>query len=217
MTGWFTGSLMAVGQLKDCHLNVFLGVHCDFAQRCGAAKKQREVMLETPRLKIRKLTRDDLDWLVEMRTRPEVYKYIGGTRMQNPEAIAKRLEFYLECYEKFGFGQCAMIWKETGERIGCSGLQPLEDTGEIEVGYSLQPEFWRRGIGYECADAWLQYGFNKVGLERIVAIAVKENEGSWRIMEKCGMRFERVEEHYGLPVVLYTISRDEYNRRRGTR
>src|SRR5690242_16999580 len=171
-------------------------------------------MIETQRLKMRKLTGDDLPWLIEMRTRPEVYKYLGGTKLQNPGSIAKRLEYYLDCYEKVGFAQCAMIWKDTGEPIGCSGLQPLEDTGEIEVGYSLQPEFWRMGIGYECAMAWLDHGFNTLGLERIVAIAVKENKGSWRIMEKCGMTYQRVEEHYGLPVLYYSIEKQEFDRRR---
>jgi ribosomal-protein-alanine N-acetyltransferase len=166
-------------------------------------------MIETERLKMRPLTRDDLQWLIEMRTRPEVYKYLGGTRMQNAESITKRVEFYLECYEK-GLGQCVMIWKATGERIGCSGLQPLEDTGEIEVGYTLQPEFWRKGIGYECAMAWLAHGFDKLGLERIVAIAIKENVGSWKIMEKCGMHYQGIEEHYGLPVVCYSISKAEF-------
>ncbi|HYJ90214.1 MAG TPA: GNAT family N-acetyltransferase [Pyrinomonadaceae bacterium] len=167
-------------------------------------------MIETERLKMRQLIQDDLPWLIEMRTRPEVYKYLGGTRMQNPEAITKRIEFYFECYEKLGMGQCVMIWKENGERIGCSGLQPLEDTGEIEVGYSLQPEFWRRGIGYECAMGWLDYGFNLLGLERIVAIANKENVGSWRIMEKCGMTYQGIEQHYGMPVVCYAISKAEF-------
>ena len=168
-------------------------------------------MIETERLKMRQLTRGDLPWLIAMRSRPEVYKYLGGTRMQNAESITKRIEFYLDCYEK-GLGQCVMIWKETGEQIGCSGLQPLEDTGDIEVGYSLQPEFWRQGIGYECALGWLDHGFNQLGLERIVAIAVKENVGSWKIMEKCGMHFEGEQEHYGLPVLCYAIGRAEFDK-----
>jgi len=167
-------------------------------------------MIETERLKMRELTRQDLPWLIEMRTRPEVYKYLGGTRMQNAEAISKRIEFYFECYEK-GLGQQVMIWKKTGERIGCSGLQPLENTGEVEVGYSLQPEYWGKGIGFECAMGWLDFGFNTLSLERIVAIAVKENVGSWRIMEKCGMRYEGDREHYGLPVVYYAVTKEEFN------
>lgn len=173
-------------------------------------------MIETERLKMRPLSRDDLPWLIEMRTRPEVFKYLGGTKMQNAEAITKRIEFYFECYEK-GLGQQVMLWKDTGERIGCSGLQPLEDTGEIEVGYSLQPEFWRKGIGYECAMAWLDHGFNKLGLERIVAIAVKENVGSWKIMEKCGMKYEGEQEHYGLPVVYYAIEKADFNSNKQSR
>src|SRR5215468_7700179 len=117
-------------------------------------------MIETERLKMRKFTRDDLPWLIELRTQPEVYKHLGGTKLQNPESISARLDFYIDCYAKHGFGCCAMIWKETGEIIGHSGLQPLEDTGDVEVGYTLAPEFWRRGLGYECAMGWLDYGFN---------------------------------------------------------
>jgi ribosomal-protein-alanine N-acetyltransferase len=169
-------------------------------------------MIETERLKIRRLTRDDLQWLIEMRSHPEVNRYLGGVRLQNPEAIAKRMDFYLDCYDKFGFGQCVMELRETGEVIGVSGIQPLEDTGEIEVGYSLYPKFWRQGFGYECASAWLKYGFETAGLERIVACADKDNTGSWRIMEKCGMRYEGIQEHYGMPVVVYAISREEFTR-----
>lgn len=162
---------------------------------------------------MRPFTRDDLPWLIEIRTLPEVSKYLGGSRLQNPEAISKRLDFYISCYEKFGFGTCAMLLKETGHPIGFSGLQPLEDTGEIEVGYSLLPEYWRMGFGYECAMGWLGHGFNAVGLERIVAIAVKENVGSWKIMEKCGMKYEGEQEHYGLPVVCYAIERSDFIKR----
>ena len=48
------------------------------------------------------------------------------------------------------------------------------------------------------------------GLERIVAVADPDNTGSWRIMEKCGMKYEKTEPHYGMPCVFYAISRDEF-------
>jgi ribosomal-protein-alanine N-acetyltransferase len=167
-------------------------------------------MLETERLLIRKFNLDDLDKLIELRSDEDVVKYLGGTKLQNPEAITKRFGFYLDCYEKFGFGMCAMIWKETGEMFGWSGLQPLEDTGEIEVGYGMIKEFWGKGIGFECAQAWLKFGFENAGLERIVAVASHENKGSWRIMEKCGMRYEKTATHYGAECVFYSISKDEF-------
>ena len=167
-------------------------------------------MIETSRLRMRKLTPEDLPWLIEMRSPEPVNRYLGGTKMQNPEALAKRLKFYIGCYDEYGFGNCAMQFKANGELIGTSGLQPLEDTGEIEIGYNLSEKYWRQGIGYECAMGWLTYGFETAGLERIVAIAQPENVGSWRIMEKCGMKYEKTEDHYGINCVLYAISRDEF-------
>lgn len=167
-------------------------------------------MIETERLKFRRLTFDDLPMLIEQRSDPEVNKYLGGIRLQNPEAIEKRLKFYISCYEKFGFGNCAMIWKEDGRVIGTAGLQPLEDSGEIEVGYSMIKEFWGRGIGTEAASGWLKYGFNVAGLERIVAVAMVGNAASRRIMEKLGMRFEKDEMHYDELCAYYGISKQEF-------
>ena len=167
-------------------------------------------MLETQRLLIRQFTPDDLDKLIELRSDEEVIKYLGGKNNHIPEAIAKRLKFYIACYEKFGYGMSSMIWKETGEMFGWSGLQPLEETGEIEVGYGMIKEFWGKGIGFECALAWLKFGFETAGLERIVAVASPENKGSWRIMEKCGMKYEKTETHYGSECVFYAVTKVEF-------
>lgn len=167
-------------------------------------------MIESERLIFRPIKRDDLPWLIEMRSPEPVNRYMGGPQKQNAEALTARIQFYLDCHAKFGFGNCVMELKDTGELIGTSGLQPLEDTGEIEVGYNLSEKFWRRGYGEECARAWLSYGFEVAGLERIVAVAQPENIGSWRIMEKCGMRYRGAETHYGLDCVVYEITRSEH-------
>ena len=167
-------------------------------------------MLETERLLIRKFTFDDLDALIDLRSDEEVIRYIGSRRLQNSEAIEKRLKFYIGCYEKYGFGMCAMLWKETGEMIGWCGIQPLDATNEIEVGYGMVKKFWGKGIGYEAARAWLEYAFTNTDAKRIVAVAAPENTGSWRIMEKCGMKYEKTDDHYGMQCVFYAISKDEF-------
>ena len=167
-------------------------------------------MIETERLRFRPFTPDDLPWLIEMRSDEAVNRYLGGTAMQNPEALAKRIKFYMDCHDEYGFGNCVMIHKATGELMGSAGLQPLEDTGQIEVGYNMSKKFWRQGYGYEAAMGWLRFGFEKCGLDRIVAVAFPENTGSWKIMEKCGMRYENTEQHYGFECVVYAVSREEF-------
>lgn len=167
-------------------------------------------MIETPRLSFRKFTLDDLPLLIEQRSDPDMNRYLGGTRLQNPESLSKRIRFYMSCYDSHGFGMCPMFWKETGEMIGAAGLQPLEGTDDIEVGYSVIKDHWGKGIGTEAARGWLEFGFRKFGLERIVAVAVLENSASRRIMEKLGMHYEKQEEHYGEQCAFYAINRSEF-------
>jgi RimJ/RimL family protein N-acetyltransferase len=170
--------------------------------------------LETERLFIRPIKANDLDWLIEMRRPDAVNRYMGGPELQNAEQLAERMKFYLASHEKLGFGFSVMSLKSTGEKIGTSGLVPLSDTGEIEIGYNLSDQYWRQGYGFECAMEWLKYGFDVAGLERIVAVAHPDNTGSWRIMEKCGMKYEKSGQHYGMNVVYYSISQSEFNKRK---
>lgn len=166
--------------------------------------------METKRLKMRKFTPADFESLIEIRcTDADVAKYIGGKRMQNPETLKKRLEFYISCYAR-GIGVHAMIWKETGDLIGWSGLQPLEDSNEIEVSYGMIKKFWGRGIGSEAAAFWLEYGFENLGLERIVAAL--ENTNSRRIMEKLGMKYEKKTELHGMDCAFYAVLKREFFR-----
>lgn len=169
-------------------------------------------MVETERLIFRRFTDEDLPQLIEHRADPEVNKYLGGIERQNPEALRARIKFYMECFDKFGFGMCPMIWKETGEVIGTAGLQPLEDTGEVEVGYSIIKNYWGKGIGTEAARGWMEYGFNTAGLDRIVAVAVVENEASQHIMRKLGMKFEKYSDSYGSRCAFYAVSKQDFLR-----
>lgn len=171
-------------------------------------------MIETERLLLRKFTFDDLDKLVEVRSDPEVARYIGGEKIMDRERNARGLEYYIRSFEELGYGMMAMHWKETGEMIGWCGFQPLEDSGEIEVSYGMAREFWGKGIAYEAALACMQNGFEK-GLERIVAVASPENNNSWGIMKKLGMTYEGNRFHYGHDLVFYAISKEEFLAKNG--
>ncbi len=164
--------------------------------------------IETARLRLRPFTPDDLDALVALRSDADVVKYVGGAT-QTPEFIEKRLQFYISCYGQYGFGMAAVALKSDDKLIGWCGLQPLEDTGEIEIGYGFDKPYWRQGFAFEAAAAWLRYGFEKAGLKRVVAVCAPENTGSWRVMEKLGMRYEKRARHYDGECLFYAIARDE--------
>lgn len=164
-------------------------------------------MLETERLVLRRFTPADLDELVRLRADPEVMRYIGK---QSREKVEERLEYYISHYEPHGFGMWAVTLKATGKLIGWCGLIFLDKTPEVEVGYGAAREYWGRGLMTEAAHAALRYGFETAGLERIVAVAMPENTPSRRIMEKLGMRYEKMAHHYGYDLVYYAIGRDEF-------
>ena len=164
---------------------------------------------------MRPITREDMPVMMRFRADPEVSRYLGGVAMSTPEAVAKRLEFYLDCHRQHGFGMCAILRKPDDEMIGWSGIQPLEDSGQIEVGYGFDRPHWGKGYATEVANAWLRYAFEAAGLARVVAVAAPENTASRRVMEKLGMRYEKNVWHYNSDCVLYAITREEFTPREG--
>ena len=171
------------------------------------------LLIETDRLLMRPLTEADLPQLARLRSDEEVARYLGGVAA--PDVVERRLRFYLDCHERYGYGMSATLSKADGRFLGWSGLQPLEDSGETEVGYAFDKPYWGRGYATEAAHAWLRYGFEQKGLKRIVAVAAPENAASRHVMEKLGMKFERMVWHYGSECVLYAITRERFVPRAG--
>jgi ribosomal-protein-alanine N-acetyltransferase len=102
----------------------------------------------------------------------------------------------------------AVVERASGRVIGACGLQLLEDGPEVELGYRLGRASRGHGYATEAARVWLEYGFETLGLDRIVAVAWPENTASWRVMEKCGMRLVGPGHHYGHETVLYELTRE---------
>jgi len=149
------------------------------------------------------------DWL-EFRAiaaDPEVMRYIGGG---TPWTDARSREFVERQIELFGERQFC-LWKlapkDGGPLAGFCGLQPLRGTPDIEIGWWLARACWGKGLATEAARAALRDGFERAGLSRIVSIAQPAHAASVRIMQKLGMRFERMARAGGIPVVLYAIER----------
>ena len=130
--------------------------------------------------------------------------WYGAARSSYYENCAK-LERQIAHHEEHGYGMCTVELE--GVTIGAAGLQHLEGGPEVEVGYRFLKEHWGHGYATEAARASVAYGFDDVGLTRIVAVALETNVASRRVLEKCGLREIGLVQAYGLEHVKYEIDR----------
>ena len=159
--------------------------------------------LTTQRLVLRPPTPDDLPaWHAIYLDAEEVW--YGAPRSSLDENRAK-LERQIAHHGDHGFGMCTV--ELAGETIGAAGLQHLEGGPEVEVGYRFLRKHWGRGYATESAQASIGFGFDDLGLERIVAVALESNVASRRVLEKCGLEEIGLAHVYGLEHVKYEIRR----------
>ncbi|MEG4023668.1 GNAT family N-acetyltransferase [Microcoleus sp. S13C4] len=164
--------------------------------------------IETARLYLRLFTPDDLDDLYRIYSDPEIMKYLARVRTREATEIA--IHTMLERWEENNFGMWAVVHKIDRKMIGRCGLGFLDQTPEVELGYTLDKVYWNQGLATEASFASLNYGFQILKLERIVAIARPENIASQRVIQKVGMKYEKNAHFYETDVLYYSISREIY-------
>lgn len=171
----------------------------------------REVEIETERLLLRLFRPEDFEAAWGIWGDPLVTKYLSVSGPIPREQVKVFLTRSREFWDAQGFGQLALIHKEQDRLIGYCGFKFLDETGEVELLYGLAHDYWNQGLVTEAAKACLRFAFEETSLERIVAVARHANAGSYRVMEKAGMRYEKEALHHGLDVVSYVITRAEYH------
>jgi ribosomal-protein-alanine N-acetyltransferase len=149
-------------------------------------------LIETERLLLREITLDDKEAMFKLYSNPEVQKYTGEPVVESIEEMEKAIRERISNYKKYGYGRWATILKHDMQFVGWAGLAYLPEFDEIDIGYRFLPQYWGTGIATEASRAILTYGFDTLELEKIIAIALKENKASIRVMEKIGMEFDKI-------------------------
>ena len=161
--------------------------------------------MRTERLLFSPWTESDWQALKPIATDPEVMRYISEGLPWPDDRIQEFVERQMACLRERGFCMWRLLEPDIEQMVGFCGLQPLANTPDIEIGWWLARSHWGRGLATEAARAVLRDGFERAGLDRIVAVAQPANGASRRVMEKLGMRYERDTQHKGIDVVLYAI------------
>lgn len=151
------------------------------------------MIIETERLILRSIEIADLDEFAAINADTETMRYFPATltREQSASAIAR----YQKAERENGFSFCAAELEKTGELAGVIGISKFDDVTKaaipgnpsVEIGWRLCSDFWRQGLATEGAKAFLDYGFEELGLEEIVAITAVQNVPSRGVMTKLGM------------------------------
>ncbi len=169
-------------------------------------------VIETARLRLRPFTLDDADeYYHALLKDPDVRRYLPGGEPRPRSDAERMLTYYIEHWEKHGFGGLAMIHAEDNALIGECGLLFVPDVPEVEVFYTLTKAYWGQGFATEAARASLRYGFEACELDHIIALFVAENTASERVMIKLGMTHQGLMQAYNTELPCYKITRAEFD------
>lgn len=168
-------------------------------------------LLETPRLVLREFTVDDLDAIAEIRSDPEVMRFVGlgEARPRPPEDSRALIAWIVGRYEADGFGLWALTSpvQNGGRAMGFCGLlnQNVEGRPELEIAYTLGRPFWGKGFATEAAIAVRDHAVGGLGRTRLISLIYSGNAASIRVAGKVGMAHERDVPFMGNRVRLYAL------------
>lgn len=162
-----------------------------------------QAVLTTPRLHLRELAPDDLDFLAEMLAHPEVARYYEKTFTRDDARVW--LDRQLGRYRRDGHGLWLVELADGAVPIGQVGLamQDVDGGRHAEIGWLLHRLFWGRGYATEAAAATRDAAFGRWGYPRVVSLIRPENLPSQAVAQRIGMTPGRLVEFHGFAHVIW--------------
>lgn len=164
--------------------------------------------LETPRLKLEPFDDSHYEGLRIMDSDAGVMRYITGGIVKTPEETWEGIRRVQARWDKYKFSWWAIKEKFSGVIVGAACLQHLAnaDGAPLEIGWRLVPEHNGKGYATEAAQAIVDYAAEQVGATYLVAVADPENIPSQRVMQRLGMTYKAIEQHYNVPCVVFELN-----------
>ncbi len=150
------------------------------------------MVLETPRLSLRRFTTADAAFVLRLLNEPSFIQYIGDRGVRTLDDAAGYIERGpVASYRRHGFG-LYLVELTDGTPIGTCGVLKREELDDADLGFSLLPEFWSQGFAFEAAHEVKVYARDMLGLRALAAIVAHGNDASARLLKKLGFSFDRL-------------------------
>lgn len=162
---------------------------------------------QTPRLTLRELTLDDLDFVAEMLGHPEVMQHYPKPLSRGEAQLW--IERSLARYRDHGHSFWLVSERSSGTPVGQVGLllQEVDGRPEPEIGYLLHRPFWKRGYATEAALAVRDQAFTARGLDHVISLIRPVNLPSQAVARRLGMTPRRETLWKGIPCVVWRVER----------
>ena len=148
-------------------------------------------MIETARLRIRRLTPEDAPFIVSLLNDPAFLRYIGDRGVRSIEEAVDYIDKGpAASHTRFGFGLDAVVDRGSGEPMGICGLLRRDELDAPDLGFAFLPPFRKRGLAYEAAAAVLTDAAGRLAIPRVLAIVQPDNGDSIKLLERLGFHFE---------------------------
>ena len=148
-------------------------------------------MIETDRFVLRPFELSDIDIVFKIYSDAEIMEYLPVPVMDFDTA-QRHLDRIIACWKAIPQVnyEFAVVDKQTNEKIGRAEITRNYPERSVMIGWILLKSAWGRGYATQIAKALIEHCFCKLNVHRVYARCHPDNIGSWRVMEKCGMRRE---------------------------
>ncbi|MGN8058579.1 GNAT family N-acetyltransferase [Pedobacter sp. 22163] len=151
--------------------------------------------IHTDRFLLRQFCSDDLAFVFEGLSHPDVIRYYG-VRYASLEDTNEQLAWFDDLQKNETGIWWAICDKENLGRLGAIGFNDLSKTDQkAEIGFWLLPEHWGKGIIKEVANPICNYAFEKLGLIKIEAMVETQNENSKKVLQKLDFDYQKTMEN----------------------
>ena len=144
-------------------------------------------VLNTERLTLRQLTKEDVPALCEWTAEPSIYRYWGANIGKNDKNPALLFDREQKPTKSFHWG---IICRENNKAIGELWVYLIENDRMAKVAYRLNPLYHGNGYATEALGAAVDFCFTHTELRRLWTYADIENTASCRVLDKCGFTRE---------------------------
>ncbi|MFK7780728.1 GNAT family N-acetyltransferase [Psychroserpens sp.] len=151
------------------------------------------IIAETERLVLSKITVDDASFLLELMNTSGWLKYNGDRNVKTLDQARNHIENnQLKCYQTYGYGYYKIqIKDENLKSIGTTGLLKRNNLEHVDIGFSLLPEYYKKGYGFEAATAIVKLAKNTFNIKTLSAITLPINKPSIHLLEKLGLSYQK--------------------------